>query len=66
MTKLRTMLLATALAGLAGAVGAAPEQWTATPEWLDRMLGRTPPQEAPPAASPQDPPADCESGKRVA
>jgi hypothetical protein len=45
---------------------AAAEQRTATPEWLDRLLGRTPPQEARPAASPQDPSADPESGRRVA
>ncbi len=49
-----------------GSVGAVTEQWTATPEWLDRLLGRTSPQEARPAASPQDPPADPESGRRVA
>jgi len=49
-----------------GSAGAATEQRIATPEWLDRLLGRTPPQETRPAAGPQDPPADPESGRRVA
>jgi len=38
------------------------EPQPASPEWMDRLLGRQPQQMAPPAADPQDP----RSGRRVA